>query len=169
MIYFNSVSISIQFECFCLFLFPAKTLSQNNLQKYAEDIIFANVMGHIKTPNSKIMPKRDELDKKYYRISEVADILGLPQSTLRFWENEFTIIKPKRNEKNRRLYTTADIEVIRLVYYLVKEKGMKLDAAQAEIRRNRSNVSKRVEVIDRLRGIREQLVKMKSEIEKIRY
>lgn len=115
------------------------------------------------------MPKRDELEKKYYRISEVADILGLPQSTLRFWENEFTIIKPKRNEKNRRLYTSADIEIIRLVYYLVKEKGMKLDAAQAEIRRNRSNVSKRVEVIDRLRSIRETLVNIKKGIEKIRY
>ena len=126
-------------------------------------------MGYIKLHYLKIMPKRDELEKKYYRISEVADILGLPQSTLRFWENEFTIIKPKRNEKNRRLYTAADIEIIRLVYYLVKEKGMKLDAAQAEIRRNRSNVSKRVEVIDRLRSIRETLVNIKKGIEKIRY
>ncbi len=126
-------------------------------------------MGYIKLHYLKIMPKRDELEKKYYRISEVADILGLPQSTLRFWENEFTIIKPKRNEKNRRLYTSADIEIIRLVYYLVKEKGMKLDAAQAEIRRNRSNVSKRVEVIDRLRSIRETLVNIKKGIEKIRY
>ena len=126
-------------------------------------------MGYIKLHYLKIMPKRDELEKKYYRISEVADILGLPQSTLRFWENEFTIIKPKRNEKNRRLYTSSDIEIIRLVYYLVKEKGMKLDAAQAEIRRNRSNVSKRVEVIDRLRSIRETLVNIKKGIEKIRY
>ena len=126
-------------------------------------------MGYIKLHYLKIMPKRDELEKKYYRISEVADILGLPQSTLRFWENEFTIIKPKRNEKNRRLYTSADIEIIRLVYYLVKEKGMKLDAAQAEIRRNRSNVSKRVEVIDRLRSIRETLMNIKKGIEKIRY
>ena len=126
-------------------------------------------MGYIKLHYLKIMPKRDELEKKYYRISEVADILGLPQSTLRFWENEFTIIKPKRYEKNRRLYTSADIEIIRLVYYLVKEKGMKLDAAQAEIHRNRSNVSKRVVVIDRLRSIRETLVNIKKGIEKIRY
>lgn len=114
------------------------------------------------------MPKRDSLDKKYYRISEVAEILNLPASTLRFWENEFTIIKPKRNDKNRRLYTPGDIEVIRLVYYLVKEKGMKLDAAQAEIRRNRTNVSKRIEVIDRLRAIRAELARMKSEIDKIK-
>ena len=104
------------------------------------------------------MPKNDELSKKYYRISEVAAILGVPASTLRYWENEFTVIRPKRNDTNRRLYTAADIETIRLIYYLVKEKGMKLDAAQAEIVRNRSNVSKRIEVIDRLRGVRERLV-----------
>ena len=113
------------------------------------------------------MPKNDELSKKYYRISEVAAILGVPASTLRYWENEFTVIRPKRNDTNRRLYTAADIETIRLIYYL--EKGMKLDAAQAEIVRNRSNVSKRIEVIDRLRGVRERLVAMQREIEKIRY
>ena len=115
------------------------------------------------------MPKNDELSKKYYRISEVAAILGVPASTLRYWENEFTVIRPKRNDTNRRLYTAADIETIRLIYSLVKEKGMKLDAAQAEIVRNRSNVSKRIEVIDRLRGVRERLVAMQREIEKIRY
>lgn len=114
------------------------------------------------------MPKRDSLDKKYYRIREVADILNIPASTLRFWENQFTIINPKRTDTNRRLYTSSDIETIRLVYYLVKEKGMKLEAAQAEIRRNRSNVSKRIEVIDRLRAIRAEIVRMKSEIDKIR-
>lgn len=114
------------------------------------------------------MPKRDSLDKKYYRIREVADILNIPASTLRFWENQFTIINPKRTDTNRRLYSPSDIETIRLVYYLVKEKGMKLEAAQAEIRRNRSNVSKRIEVIDRLRAIRAEIVRMKSEIDKIR-
>ena len=49
------------------------------------------------------MPKNDELSKKYYRISEVAAILGVPASTLRYWENEFTVIRPKRNDTNRRL------------------------------------------------------------------
>lgn len=115
------------------------------------------------------MPKTDNLNKKYYRISEVAAILGLPASTLRYWENEFTVIKPKRSDTNRRLYTPADIETIRLIYYLVKEKGMKLDAAQAEIVRNRTNVSKRIEVIDRLREVRQQLLTIQREIEKIRF
>lgn len=114
------------------------------------------------------MPKRDTLEKKYYKIRDVAEILNLPASTLRFWENQFTVINPKRTATNRRVYTPNDIEILRLVCYLVKEKGMKLDAAQAEILRNRSNVTKRVEVIDRLRAIREELLKIKSGLDNIR-
>lgn len=98
-----------------------------------------------------------DLDKKFYKISDVAEILGIPASTLRFWEKQFTIIKPRRNAKNIRFYTPQDIETIRKVYYLVKEKGLKLDAAQEQILRNRANVDKRFEVIERLKGIRQEL------------
>ena len=96
----------------------------------------------------------NDLNKKFYKISDVAAILGIPATTLRYWEKEFTIIKPRRNAKNIRFYTPADIETIRKVYYLVKEKGLKLDAAQEQIRRNRANVDKRSEVIERLKGIK---------------
>lgn len=53
-----------------------------------------------------------ELDKKFYKIGDVSDILGIPESTLRYWETQFTIIKPKRNKKNIRYYTPHDIEII---------------------------------------------------------
>lgn len=99
----------------------------------------------------------DRFEKKYYKIREVAEILGLPPSTLRFWESRFTIIKPKRNEHGTRYYTPTDIETIRMIYYLVKEKGLKLEAAQEEIRRNQSGVSKRFEAVDRLRSVRDRL------------
>lgn len=101
--------------------------------------------------------EKDELDKKYYRIREVADILGLPASTLRFWESRFTVIKPRRSDSGIRMYSPADIETIRIIHYLVKEKGLKLDAAQEEVRRNRHGVSRRYEAITRLRSIRERL------------
>lgn len=99
----------------------------------------------------------DSLNKKYYKISEVAAILNIPASTLRFWEKEFTVIKPRRNDKGTRFYTPADIEKIRMVYYLVKEKGLKLDAAQEQIRKNHDGISRRVEAINRLREIRLRL------------
>lgn len=98
-----------------------------------------------------------ELNKKFYKIGDVAVILGIPESTLRYWETQFTIIKPRRNAKNIRFYTPADIETIRKVHYLVKEKGLKLDAAQAQIRHNRDGVDKRFEVVDRLKDIKAQL------------
>ena len=98
----------------------------------------------------------------------MAEILGIPASTLRFWEKEFTIIKPKRNSKNTRFYTPEDVETIKMVYYLVNEKGLKLDAAQQQIRVNRHNVSQRSEVINRLKSVRNQLQDMLDAINKIR-
>ncbi len=103
-----------------------------------------------------IIPMAD-FDKKYYKIKEVAEILGLPPSTLRFWESKFTIIKPKRNDKGTRIYTTSDIERLRMVSYLVKDKGLHIEAAEEQIRHNRSNVSRRAQAVERLREIRATL------------
>lgn len=108
-----------------------------------------------------------DTQKKYYKIGEVAEILDIPASTLRFWEKEFTIIKPKRNASNIRYYSLDDIESIRMVYYLVKEKGLKLDAAQQQIKQNRSNVSKRHEVVERLKEIREELRRMEEALNQL--
>ena len=109
----------------------------------------------------------NDLNKKFYKISDVAAILGIPATTLRYWEKEFTIIKPRRNAKNIRFYTPADIETIRKVYYLLKEKGLKLDAAQEQIRRNRANVDKRFEVIERLKGIKQELLELDEALLKL--
>ncbi len=115
------------------------------------------------------MPDDNILSKKFYKISEVSEMLHLPITTLRYWEREFSIIRPKRSDGNTRYYTPHDIETVRLVYYLVKEKGLKIDAARAEINRNRNNVSKRVEVIDRLREIRDRLADIKKALDSIRF
>ncbi len=110
----------------------------------------------------------DKLNKKYYRIGDVAEILNIPTSTLRFWEKEFTVIKPKRNAKNIRVYTVKDIETIKMIYYLVKEKGLKLDAAQAMIKRNRDGISKQFEVIERLKTVRDQLIQLDNALAMIK-
>ena len=110
----------------------------------------------------------EDLSKRYYRIGDVASILNIPTSTLRFWEKEFTIIKPVRNQKNTRLYTPKDIETIKMIHFSVKEKGLKLDAAQALIRRNRDGVSKQFEVIERLKGIKDQLQTLSHYLGKVK-
>ena len=102
----------------------------------------------------------DELTKRYYRISEVADIVGLPASTLRFWEKQFTVINPHRDGHGSRYYTPDDIEVIRMICYLVKQQGYKLEAAQAHIRANREGIDRRRHALERLRGVRDRLQAM---------
>ena len=111
----------------------------------------------------------DDLSKKYYKIGEVSEMLRISIPTLRYWEKEFSIIRPKRSDGNTRYYMPRDIENIRLIYYLVKEKGMKIDAARAELNRNRDNVSKRIEVIDRLREIRDSIARLKEALDSIRF
>lgn len=99
----------------------------------------------------------NDLNKKYYKISEVAEILEIAPSTLRFWESQFTVIRPKRNTHGSRFYTPADIEKIRMVHYLVKERGMKLEAAQQELRRNSDGIARHHEALMRLKDVREKL------------
>ena len=110
----------------------------------------------------------DKLSKKFYKIGDVAEILNIPTSTLRFWEKEFTVIKPKRNAKNVRVYTIKDIETVKMIYYLVKEKGLKLDAAQAMIKRNRDGISKQFEVVERLKQVRGQLLLLDNALSAIK-
>ena len=102
----------------------------------------------------------DKLTKKYYRIREVAELLGVSLPTLRFWESKFTVIKPKRNEKGTRLYTPADIDAIATIHYLVKERGFKLDAAQELMRTNPDGISRKAMAVRRLHAIREELTCM---------
>lgn len=109
------------------------------------------------------------LEKKYYKIGDVAEILNIPCSTLRFWEKNFTVIKPKRTLGNTRYYTVDDIEKIKMVNYLVKEKGLKLEAAEQQIRQNRRNVSKQHEVIERLKEVRANLLNLKEALDSLRY
>lgn len=102
------------------------------------------------------MPE-DPLQKKYYRIKDVAEIIGVPQSTLRFWETEFPQCAPKRNRSNVRYYTPENIETLRVIHYLLKIKGLKLEAAKEQLKVNKENVFKRQEIIDRLTRVRDEL------------
>lgn len=110
----------------------------------------------------------DNTNKKYYKISEVSEITGLPMSTLRFWESQFPTINPRRNDRGTRFYTPRDIETIRMVSYLVKDKGMKLEAAQEEMKRNRDGVAKRFEAIEGLRNVRDRLQELIDSLHHLR-
>lgn len=110
----------------------------------------------------------DSIEKKYYKISEVAELLGIPASTLRFWEKSFTVIKPKRNSHGTRFYTPADIDKIAMVHYLVKERGLKLDAAQEQIRSNPQGIERRHQTVARLKEMRRRVQSMLDALHSLR-
>ena len=62
-------------------------------------------------------------EKRYYSIGEVAEAFDVNTSLIRYWETEFSILNPKKNSKGNRKFTTQDIENLKHVYFLVKEKA----------------------------------------------
>lgn len=110
----------------------------------------------------------DSLNKKFYKISEVAEIVGVPASTLRFWESQFSQLAPRRNAHGTRFYTPADLEAARIIHFLIKEKGLKIEAAKEEMKVNRAGVSRKFEVADRLRAVRNQLAELIDSLHSMR-
>lgn len=96
--------------------------------------------------------------KMFYSISEVASMFNVTETLLRYWEKEFPNIKPQKAGRGIRQYTKADIEQVRLVYHLVKERGMTLQGARDMIKRDKGgDVNRNIEVIERLKSIRTDL------------
>lgn len=110
----------------------------------------------------------DSTSKRYYKISEVSEMVGLPMSTLRYWESFFPTLNPQRNDRGTRFYTPRDVETIRMVDYMVKDKGMKLEAVREELKRNRDGVVKRFETVQRLKNVKAHLQEMLDSLHKLR-
>ncbi len=112
--------------------------------------------------------EREELSKRYYRIGEVADMIGIPVSTLRYWEQEFSILRPQRGGRGRRLYRAGDVERVKMIHYLVKIKGLKIEAAKQQQNNNPAGVARYAAAVDRLMNIRSELVQMLEAINRLR-
>jgi DNA-binding transcriptional MerR regulator len=104
--------------------------------------------------------------KLYYSIKEVAEMFGLNESTLRYWETEFPYLKPKTQGPNKvRQYAEKDIEQIKLIHNMVKVRGFKLAAAKKMINANRDGVDRKAEVLSRLIEVRNDLQSLKHELD----
>ncbi|MBQ7181740.1 MAG: MerR family transcriptional regulator [Bacteroidaceae bacterium] len=102
--------------------------------------------------------------KKYYSISEVAEQFGVAESLLRYWEKEFPNIAPRKSGRNVRQYTTEDIEEVRVVYNLLKVRGMKIAAAREALRKNKRGTMDSSDIISRLQSVRAELMEIKKEL-----
>lgn len=108
--------------------------------------------------------KEKEIEKKYYTIGEVADELGVATSLIRFWEGEFDNIKPKKNRKGNRQFTKEDLQNVKLIYHLVKEKGYTLQGARDYIANGGSDNSDKMEAIEKLKSLRSFLVEIRQQL-----
>ena len=111
------------------------------------------------------MKQIPESNKLYYSIKEVAEMVGENESLLRYWEKEFPSIRPKKTGRNIRQYTKADIENIRMIHFLVKEKGMTLAGARQKLKQNPHGSRQTVEIVERLKTIKAELLNMRKELD----
>ena len=111
------------------------------------------------------MPYKDsEHQKIYYTIGEVARMFNVNPSLIRFWEKEFEVLKPHKNKKGNRLFTTTDLENLRIIFHLVKERGFTLQGAKAKLKENKSDVVNTTEVYDALVRLKGFLVELKQNL-----
>ena len=117
--------------------------------------------------NIRIMALNEYKPRKlYYSIKEVAEMFGLNESTLRFWETEFPLLKPKTSGPAKiRQYQEKDIELLRTIHNLVKERGFKLAAAKKIINANRKGADMKAEVLTRLMAVRDDLQALKTQLD----
>lgn len=111
------------------------------------------------------MPYKERpIEKVYFTIGDVAKRFGVATSLIRYWEQEFETIRPKKNTKGNRKYTKDDIKEIETVYHLVKEKGYTLQGARELIDSKRTEVDTQKDIIDSLKKVKQFLLELKQEL-----
>ena len=108
--------------------------------------------------------KKPKIEKVFFSISEVAELFGVNTSNIRFWENEFDILKPNKNAKGNRMFTKEDIDNLKIIYHLLKEKGMTIKGAQKKLKENKEDTIQNFEVVSKLQEIKQMLLDIKEEL-----
>ena len=105
--------------------------------------------------------------KRYYTISEVAELFDVSKSLIRFWDTEFDLLKPHKNSKGERRFTQENLEQFQLIYHLVKERGFTLAGARQEIEQHKDRLRAKMDIIRRLRkvqiGLEQLQLQMRTE------
>ena len=103
--------------------------------------------------------------KIYYSMGEVSEMFDVRPSLLRHWESQFACLKPHKNQKGNRMFTEADIEKLKQIYHLVKERGMTLKGAAQVMRRSSQNeLARETQLLERLQRIRAELLEVREEL-----
>jgi DNA-binding transcriptional MerR regulator len=111
------------------------------------------------------MPYKEKpVEKLYYPIGEVAEMLGVAVSTVRFWENEFSILKPMKNKKGNRMFTQADLKNLRIIHHLLKVEGMTIPGVKKRLSGKWEETDYKYEVNESLMKIKSLLLDLRDSI-----
>ncbi len=105
-----------------------------------------------------------KLGKLYYSIGEVASMLGVSKSLIRYWESEFDFLTPRKNKKGDRLFTKENIEQLLIIHHLLKVRGFTIEGAKQELREEKKRLLRRQEILRRLSKLRDELSELKEEL-----
>lgn len=103
------------------------------------------------------------MEKAYYSINEVAEQFGVNASTLRYWEKEFTQLKPKRTN-GRRYYSTADLELIKQISFLLNNQKLTISGAKARLAINKDSVERKQKLRETLESLKKELSNFRREL-----
>ncbi len=109
--------------------------------------------------------KKPKIEKIFFNVGEVAEMIGENASLIRYWENQFDALKPRKNKKGTRLFTKDDIETVKLIHYLVKVRGLTLKGAKQKLKENRDETINNFEIVKRLKNIREELIEIRDALD----
>ena len=105
-----------------------------------------------------------EIKKLYYRIGEVADMFNVQTSTIRYWESEFDVLRPRKSTKGNRLYTERDVRYLQIIYQLVKVKGYTIQGAKDAMKTKFNKLEENALMIRTLNDAREFLVDLDKQL-----
>jgi DNA-binding transcriptional MerR regulator len=108
--------------------------------------------------------KEKETTKLYFSIGEVAEMFNVNTSLIRFWEKEFDILKPMKNKKGNRMFSKTDVDNLRIIFHLVKERGFTLQGAKDKLKENKEETVNTVEIVNSLNRVKDFLLELKKEI-----
>ena len=109
--------------------------------------------------------KKPVIEKVIFSVGEVAKMIGEKPSLIRYWEIQFDALKPQKNKKGNRLFTKDDIEMVKLIHHLVKERGMTIKGAQQKLKENREETAHNYEIVKRLQNVRTELIGIRDALE----
>ncbi|HWZ14052.1 MAG TPA: MerR family transcriptional regulator [Mucilaginibacter sp.] len=111
------------------------------------------------------MPYRErEISKMYYTMGEVSKLFDVNQSLIRFYEKEFDILTPKKNKKGNRYFTPEDVENLKIIFHLIRDKGYTLNGAKEHLKNNITDSKDSHRVIHSLENLKKFLLEVRDQL-----